>query len=183
MLEKVRYTDYYREIHVEAFTDDYAYDEYSSLYLLSVAGHDSSVKAITSALVSGRRIEILSRDIVSVGTEFGQKYRILTSKLPNALLHQVVAAEGFFKSRGDSGSKLLYIAEEKDTAPVLYEAIKNGYPVPLIPEWSEWLYEKIKEENGLEQLSGTKKVLKLNLNEEYLDSLISEGVKSGEIVF
>ena len=182
MLERVRYTDYYTGIDVQAFTDGYAYDEYSSLYLLSVAGHDSSVKAITSALVSGRRIEILSEDVINVGTEFGQKYRILNTKLPSALLHQIVATEGFFKS-SDNRCKLLYIDKEEDIPRVLYEVIKNGYPIPLIPEWSEWLYEKIKEENGSEELSGTKKVLKLDLDEEYLDSMISEGVKSGEIVF
>ena len=182
MLERVRYTDYYSDIDVEAFTDGYAYDEYSSLYLLSVAGRDSNVKAITSALVSGRRIEIISRDVINVGTEFGQKYRILSTKLPNALLHQIVAAEGFFKP-SDNRCKLLYIDEEEGTPRVLYEAVKNSYPVPLIAEWSEWLYEKIRKEDGLEKLSGTKKVLKLEIDEEYLDSIISEGVKSGEIVF
>ena len=182
MLEKVRYRDYYNDVDVEAFTDGYAYDEYSNLYLLSVAGHDSNVKAITSALVSGRIIEILSEDVISLGTEFDQKYRILGTKLPDGLIHQIVLADGFFKSP-ENRYKLLYIDKQEDTFHIVYEAVKNSYPVPLIPKWSKWLYEKIKQDDCLEEFSGTRKVLKLNLNEEYLDSIVSKGVKNGEIDF
>jgi len=121
MLERVRYTDYYRGIDVEALTDGYAYDEYSSLYLLSVGGHDGKVKAITSALVSGRRIEILSEDVINVGTGFGQKYRILSTKLPDALLHQIVTAEGFFKP-SDRGGPLL----ARQNRPEMH-----GYPLEI----------------------------------------------------
>ena len=49
---------------MDAFTDGYAYDDYSCLYLLSVAGRDSNVKAITSALVSGRAVDILSDETI-----------------------------------------------------------------------------------------------------------------------
>lgn len=41
MLEKVRYTDPYGGIGVEAFTDGYAYDDYFRIHLLSAAGCES----------------------------------------------------------------------------------------------------------------------------------------------
>ena len=60
MLERVRYEDPERGIGVEAFTDGYAYDDHGSVYLLSAAGRDSSVKAITSAVTTGLTVEVAS---------------------------------------------------------------------------------------------------------------------------
>jgi hypothetical protein len=181
MLEKVRFKDYGNGIDVEAFTDGYAYDEYSCLYLLSVAGHDSSVKAITSAVVSGRSIEVGSKKAIELHTPYSARYRIISSKLPSALLHQVVAEEGFFGSP-DRQENLLYVDSE-NPARLVYEAVRTGYPVPLIPKWSGWLYRKLKREGCVRDLQGTRKVFRLSVDEETLDSLISEGVSNGEISF
>ena len=182
MLEKVIYKNYLSGIDVEVFTDGYAYDQYCNLYLLSVSGYDSSVKAISSALVSGKGIQILSEDPIDLETGFGQKYRIMGTKLGSGLLHQVMLDDGFFKS-SQNGIKLLYIPQERQTPQIVYDTIKRSYAVPLIPAWSDWLYKRIKDEEGLEELSGTRKVLKLTIAEEKLDSLVSEGVRSGEISF
>ena len=182
MLEKVRYVDYYNGINVEALTDGYAFDDYSCIHLLSVGGHDSSVKAITSALVSVRTIEILSGSPVEVNPAFGQKYRILSTKIPSGLLHQIVAAESLFRFK-DDGDRLLLVNENGNHVKEVYEAVRNGYPVPLIPEWSDWLYRNLIEDGYITELYGTRKVLKLNLDEEVLDSMISEGVRNGEITF
>lgn len=181
MLEKVRYRDYNTGADVEAYTDGYAYDEYSCIYLLSVTGHDSNVKAITGALVTGKTVEILSDNPVTVGTTYRGKYRIMSGKLPSMLLHQVVAEEGFFKSQ-DGPENLLYVGE-KDPARLVYEAVRSGYPAPLISEWSGWLYQTLRKEGYVGELQGNRKVLKVRVNEEALDSLISESVRCGEISF
>ena len=181
MLERVRFRDYGSGIDVEAFTDGYAHDEYSYLYLLSVAGHDSSVKAVTSALVSGRTIQIMSEPVIEAVASYGQKYRIMSTRLPGTLLHQMVASEGFFRS-SDGPANLLYV-EKEDPAGLVYEAVRSGYPVPVIPEWSDWLYKRLMKEGHVHELRGTKKVLTLTLDEETLDLLISEAVGNGEISF
>ena len=182
MIEKVRYSDYDKGIDVEAYTDGYAYDEYNSLYLLSVAGYDSSVKAITSAFLSWKDIEILTENPLSFRKGFAGRYRVLGTKVGHGLLHQIVLADGFFKF-SDAGHKLVYIDKEEQAPEMVYNSIKKSYSVPLIPEWSEWLYKKLKQENCLEELLGTKKVIKIDVCEEKLDSIISEGVKNGEISF
>jgi hypothetical protein len=182
MLEKVRYADFGSGINTEAYTDGYAYDNYSCLYLLSVAGHDSNVKAITSALVSGRTLEILSDEVIEVCQSFGEKYRILSMKMPSGLLHQIAGAESLL--RMDSGrEKLLYIGEDSNVANEVYEAVRSSWPVPVIPEWSKWMYRKLCSEGRLEELYGNRKVVKLNTSEELLDDMISEGVRNGEIRF
>jgi hypothetical protein len=181
MLEKVRFQDYGSDIDVEAYTDGYAYDEYSCLYLLSVSGHDSNVKAVTSAVVSGRTVQILSKPPIEAWTSYGQKFRILSSRLPDSLLHQVVAEEGFFRS-AERAERLLYVDSDKP-ARLVYEAVRTGYPVPLLPQWSNWLYRKLRKESHARDLRGTVKVLQLSLDEEVLDSLVCDGVRNGEISF
>jgi hypothetical protein len=182
MLEKVRYRDYQKNIDVSVYTDGYAYDNYSNLYLLSVAGHDAKVKAITSALVSGGDIEIVKKNPIYLSSDFSQKYRILSTKLDSGLLHQIALVDSFFKSY-DKGSKLIYVDNERNAPEIIYNTIKNKLASPMIPKWAEWFYKKLKHENCLEDLLGTRKIIKLFVSEEELDSFISEGVKNGEIRF
>ena len=181
MLERVRFRDYDRGVDVEALTDGYAYDEYSCVHLLSVAGHDSNVKAITSAVATGRTVEIMTDPVTETWGSYGQKFRTLTTKLPSGLLHQVVAGEGFFRLP-DRPRSLLYV-EGEDPAGVVYEAVRTACPVPLIPEWAEWLYGTLRREGHVQELYGTRKVLKINVGEKVLDSLVSEAVGNGEISF
>ena len=182
MLEKVRFTDYAKGIDVQAYTDGYACDEYASLYLLSAAGHEAQVKAITSALLTGRYIEILSDTPLEVHTRWGGKYKILTSRLPSGLSHQILLSDEFSPS-SERRDRLLYIDREEETPTKVYESIKKSCSVPIIPDWSRWLYERLEEEGDLKTLSGTRKVLRLDFDEEYLDHLVSEGVRSGELTF
>jgi hypothetical protein len=181
MLARVRYRDPDRGVGVEAFSDGYAFDDYSCLYLLSVAGRENCVKAITSAVVSSRMIEILADTPVEVSAGFGRHYRILSTRLPDALLHQVLAEEGFFPNAHRPGVCLY--TDGADPARLVYDAVNRGYPVPMIPEWSEWLYASLKRKGHLEELRGNRKVLRLSATEEALDTMISEGMQGGEISF
>jgi len=181
MLEKVRHYDYYKAVHVECYTDGYSYNDYNELYLVSVLGQDSAVKAVTAAAVAGKEIEIIEDYTTSVFANRYEKYRILSTKLPSGLLHQIVAAEGFFTQEG--ASKILYVAEGQIVEEVAYRKLQQNYTVPAIPEWAAWLYKKLVENGWVEELKGTAKVLKLNVHEKELDELISEGIKNKEIRF
>lgn len=182
MLKKIRHYDHYKGIHVECYTDGYSFNEYNELYLLSAVGFDSAVKGITSAAVSSREIEILSEDeVTSVYTNRYEHYRILSAKLPSGLLHQIVAVEAFFTEEGMS--KIIYVPEAQDVEEVVYHKLQQSYTIPAMPEWAEWLYQKLIENNCIEELKGTIKVFKLNVHEKSLDELISEGVKNKEISF
>lgn len=181
MLQKIRHYDHDKGIHVECYTDGYAYNDYNELYLASVVGLDSAVKAVTAAAVTGKEIEIIEDCTISVFANRYEKYRILSTKLPSGLLHQIVAAEGFFTQEG--ASKILYVAEEQSVEEVVYRKLQQNFTVPAIPEWAAWLYQKLVEKCWVEELKGTIKVLKLNVREEELDQLISQGIKNKEITF
>jgi hypothetical protein len=181
MLEKVRYWDYNKKSVIDAYTDGYAYDAYSHLYLISVVGHDSSVKAITSALLIGKYITILSRPPCRVRRSFLENYRVLSTKLKSGFLHQIITTSSLFKSNGRKSS-FLYIDKEQNIEQDVFKYIKENYATPLIPAWSGWLYKKLKEKN-IENLSGNKKLIRITADEEFLDSLVSEGIKNKEIDF
>ena len=181
-MDKVRYVDYVNGQDVEVFTDGYAHDEYNTIYLLSVCGQDSEVKAITSALVSFKSVQIIhDDDEVNVDTGYNNKYKILTTKLECGQLHQILLSETFFNH--ESGEKLIYVEEGTDIIKAVYNQIDKTFPVPLIPEWSEWLYHKIRECAAIEELKGNIRIIILRVTEKGLGELISEGVKSGEISF
>ena len=80
MLERVRYEDLERGIGVEAFTDGYAYDDYDRVFLLSAAGRDSSVKAITSAVTTGLSVEVVRDPVLSLTRPYGEAYRLLQGR-------------------------------------------------------------------------------------------------------
>lgn len=63
MLERVRFINWGRGNHVEVFTDGYAYNPPSmSLHLISLAGNDSVVKAVSAAIVSPREVNVHRQD-------------------------------------------------------------------------------------------------------------------------
>ena len=176
------YADPAAGVHVESLTDGYVHDDHWRVYMLSVAGHDSAVKAITAALVSGRSIDVVSDSTLTLMKPYGEHYRVLSSKLPSAFLHQMVVSERFFDA-GEDGQRLIYIGDGEEADAILYEVVRSSYAVPLIPEWSRWLYGKLADVEALGELSGTRTVLTLDADEELLDELISEGVATGEIGF
>lgn len=181
-MDTIRYMDYERGLSVEAYCDAYVYDEYRTIYLLSVCGQDSAVKAITSALVSFKSVEICNKNnVVTVDTGYNNNYKILTTKLECGQLHQLLLIETFFNN--ESEEKLIYVEEGTDIIKTVYNQINRTYPVPLIPKWSEWLYHKIRECEAIEALKGNIRIIKLRVTEKELDELISNGIRSGEINF
>jgi hypothetical protein len=182
MLERVRYLDEQKGIGVDAFTDGYAYDDYHRVYLLSAAGRESNVKAITSAVTCGQQVDIVGRQTVTVTKAYGEKYRVLGTRLPSGMIHQVMLSEGFLETAGANG-KLIYVGEGQDVRTAVYEAVRTGFAVPLVPGWSEWLYDRLRESDAVTELAGTRRVVRLSASEDVLDELVSEGVRSGEIRF
>lgn len=180
MLEKIQMTDHSRNVHIEAYTDGYAYDEYDQIYLLSVVGHDSAVKGISAAVVNNKLFEILKEDnLMSVSAPWHYKNRILSSRLPSGMLHQLVISELFFTR--ERGTILIYAPEKEAIERIVFNTLKERFAVPALPEWAGWIFERLKEEEALDELSGNIKVLRLNTSEHQLDEMISEGIKSDKI--
>lgn len=182
MLEKIQMTDYAKNVHIEAYTDGYAYDEYEQIYLLSIVGHDSAVKGISAAVLNNRIFEILKGDdLMRASAPWHYRNRILSSRLPSGMLHQLVISELFFSR--EHGSILIYVPEGERVEEIVFNTLKERFAVPALPEWSRWIFKRLKEEEALDELSGNVKVLRLNTSEQQLDEVISEGIRSDKISF
>ena len=180
-LLKVRHWDYNRGTHIQAFTDGFAHDESQCLCLLSVAGPDSAVKGITSAITTGREIEILADPTIKLRPSYWQKYRVFSAKLPSGFLHRIVALEGFFKSEGSE--RFLLVGPDQSPADLAFQLVQKDIATPLLPAWRQWLFEQLQEDEAIQELPGNLKVLQLCIDKSRLDALVSEGERSGEIQF
>ncbi|MFH1114163.1 MAG: hypothetical protein V1792_09605 [Pseudomonadota bacterium] len=183
MLDQVVFEDYWREIKVSAFTDQYAYDpENASLLFISLAGTEQAVKAISSAVLGYRSLSILRGGIseIEVNGHPASYFRVLSTKLPSGALHQLVVDTRFFGNE-DLGSRLVVIPQSEEVSRVVYSQVLAHLASPLIPEWSPMICEQLTDRDLMRQMDGTLKVMEVSVSESTVDGIISEGVKAGRI--
>jgi len=180
VLTKIRHHDYHKGIHIEAYTDGYSIDQYGNIFLLSVVGQDSAVKAITAAAVTGKELEILEgEDAVTIYTSQWEKHRILSAKLGSGCLHQILLKEALIEKR----SPLVFIPGKEKVEKAVFNKLQKVYALPALPAWSEWLYQKLLDDESVKELEGNIKIVRLDTGEKALDELISEGVRNQELRF
>ncbi len=183
MLERVSFVDWRNGNHVEVYTDRYAYDPVSmSLHLVSLAGNDSAVKAVSAAIVGHREVSIHREGKTALGlsAHYGITYRILSAKLDCSVVHQIVADERFFHP-DDRGDHLLMVPPDAKLAAVLYQRVLSHVASPLVPEWAGWICSRLSEEQYLKELEGTVKVVEARAEEYLMDQLVCERLEQKEI--
>ena len=183
MIENISLYDHAKGIDIEAYTDGYSYDEYGYLHLISILGHDSAVKALSSGIVSLRDITIHQQGTwKSYRAMYGEKYRILSARLDSGLLHQIVALDALFHSVGNSIG-LIYIGTNTDITTVIFNTIKKNLGTPILPAWKDWLIRQVQKEEFIQDMHGTVPIVRFSLTEKELDAIISDGIKQGSIRF
>ena len=183
MIERISMYDHAKGIDIEAYTDGYSYDEYGYLHLMSILGHDSAVKAISSGIVSQKDVTIQQgNNWAGYAAMYGEKYRIFGARLDSGLLHQIVAIDALFNSANNSIG-LIYIGASKEITTVIFNTIKKNLGTPLLPEWKDWLICQVQKEELMKGMQGNVQIVRFSLTEKELDSIISEGIKQRSIRF
>jgi hypothetical protein len=183
MLHQVIFEEYWRGIRVSAYTDLYAYDpENASLVLISLAGSDQAVKAISSAIIGCRTVNIVceSNTEIPVTGHPASHLRVLSTKLPGGAVHQLVVDTRFFGNE-DSASRLIIIPQADEVSRVVYSQVLAHLASPLIPEWSAWICKQMMRQDLMRQMEGTLKVVEVSAQESTVDEIVSEGVRMGRI--
>ncbi len=183
MLYQVVFEEYWRGIKVSAYTDLYAHDpENASLVFISLAGTDQAVKAVSSAIIDGRTVSIVSETNaeIPVTGHPASHFRVLSTKLPGGPVHQLVVDTRFFGNE-DSGSRLVIIPQADDVCKVVYSQVLAHLASPLVPEWNEWICEQLIDQDLMRQMEGTLKVVEVSAHESTVDEIVSEGVRTGRI--
>ncbi|MDQ7785871.1 MAG: hypothetical protein RDU20_23525 [Desulfomonilaceae bacterium] len=183
MPDQVVFESFWRGIKVSAYTDRYAYDpENASLLFISIAGTEQAVKAVSSAVLGYRSLSILrgGNSEIEVNAHPASHFRVLSTKLPNGAVHQLVVDTRFFGNE-DSGSRLVIIPQSEDVSRVVYAQVLAHLACPLIPEWAAWICGQLTDRDLMRQMEGTLRVVEVSASESTVDGIISEGVKAGRI--
>jgi len=191
---------------VEALTDAYS-DDYGGLFMLSLFGNDSVVKAMSGHILDGNGkksrnrwsyngLYVMSGDEDQnhfVHAHPRQHYRVITQKIQTGLTHQLIIDPRFFEATEKEPTRLVYVRPGEDPAAVLWEVILKHVASPMLPEWTEAVYQVLL--NNRRRYDGEKdgyareydaypegsRVLMVSLDEEQLDAIISSLVQGGSL--
>jgi len=182
---------------VTVYTDRYAiHRDSNTVYFLSICGHTQAVNSVLAAVAShdtarvqfrgdpvpklNTEFEPESRDYVNVSRNYGSRAKILSRAVSWGRTH------GLFYDvccnlREVNG---LFVAIGGDTAEVeekVYRVL-DSKPIPLVPEWKEWLLTTLRCENIMEPLltHGCEAVV-VEYEEERILELIGDGIRAGAI--
>jgi hypothetical protein len=148
------------------------------LYLASLYGRPSSVKAIGAGILSGRSVCIgehyVSRDPIYA-------LRAVTQNIEIGLCHKVIFSPNHF-----TGTEMrVLVGEDKKSA---FNFLNNVVSTPLKEEWAEVLWEQIfapKRLTGFGQIQGKdlSEVYLVNMEKttDEVDGLVIEGIKTGAL--
>lgn len=149
----------------------------NEILLLSVAGPETSVKALTAGLRSSGQAQKRIEFSAQVGSVSGNSlakcpdgYRVFRTRLNYGMWH------------------VLCLAQREGFLPVLTEETvwqllqKSPFTTPLLREWILWLCRTMKEKRSIVELtqSGCQAGLLLADNEG-LDALVSTGLREGHL--
>lgn len=149
----------------------------SEIMLLSVAGPETSVKALTAGLRSSGRDQQRVSYTAAVGSinanqlvRCPEGYRIYRTKLEYGLWHVLCVArrDGF-----------LPVLNEETVWQLLQ---KEPFTTPLLRSWAPWLYREMTEREAVIELTqhGCHAGL-LQADNDLLDTLVSEGIRRGHL--
>jgi len=185
MLDTVVFEECWRNIKVSAYTDLYAYDpEDGALLFISLAGNEQAVRAVSSAIVACKTISVRCEGEPEnlVKGNPPSRYRIMSTKLGGGPLHQIVADARFYLN-AESDSRLVIIPAEMPVHVAIYAQVLVNLASPLIPAWAEWLCNRLQEMDRLREMTGTLRVVQSSADENIIDEIVSEGIRTGRINF
>ena len=182
MLQQISMINYSRGIAIRAYTDGYSYDEFGFIYMVSILGPDSAVKGLSSGIVTLRDVTITEDNDheVELCAIPGEKYRILSARLNSGFLHQIVTMESLL-NRADTG--LIYVGDKQNQGQAIFSMIRRNFGTPLLPAWKGFLIREIEKEGMIEEMEGTVRIVKIDLDEDRLDESVRNGIRNRSIGF
>jgi len=185
MLDIVVFEEPWRSIKVSVYTDLYAYDpEDGAVLFISLAGNEQAVKAISSVIIACKTFTVRREGEPEhlLNGHPASRYRIMSTKLAGASLHQIVADSRFW-ANSDSESRLVIIPTDTQPYEAIYSQILTPLASPLIPAWAQWVCERLQQDKRLREMAGTLRAVEIVADERTIDDIVSEGIRMGQINF
>jgi hypothetical protein len=147
------------------------------ILLLSVAGPETSVRALTAGLRSSGR----DQKRVEYSVHLGNVSKCSLTRCPDGYrIHRSKHAYGLWHA--------LFLAKRDGFMPVLTEETLwqhlqgSQFTTPLLREWASWLYRRMKDQKAVVELtqSGCQAGLLL-AGDDALDKLVTQGIQEGHL--
>lgn len=164
------------EVSTECFCDALAhhYHGYDNLIeIVSFAGPSSSVKAMSAALTSKKRIEFRFSEMVGrLACDSVHGYNFHRTQVGRNAYHCLAIARrpGLLTNQDDA---------------TLWQALRSEqFTTPLLRHWVPEIRSQLKERDALTKLTcfGCDAAV-LDLNTVLVDEIVSEGIKAGRLTF
>lgn len=184
-LNTVSYEDYGRGIRVSAYTDSYAYDpDDNSLLIMSLAGPEQAVRAVSAAILDHKMITIQSDNQTELDLQMSpaSRRRVLSTKLGCGSLHQLVVDTRFFPG-SQNDSRLLIVPPHKAVPECVYAEVLSALCSPILPEWRHGICQQLQSKGRLREMAGSLGVVAVTADEATIDEMVSEGVRKGTLSF
>ena len=187
---------------IKAYTDLIVKDRHNNIFLVSFSGKQSNVNEIESGINRNTRLILgtstgryssdgmmqATRDCILMPRG---KYKTISSNIDD-LKHNIMYMD-FSENdniRKSFGIEHAIFSWNGEIVETLYSHLDSNFDIPLLPEWSTWIYNSFINRNYSKELivesfgKETKlKGLSLNITKSNFEALISEGIRNKEISF
>jgi hypothetical protein len=170
---------------IEAYCSDLIVDKETSqyVYLLGVAGHQSTVKGILANLLKGEPLSVdVNKEVLRV-ERFSTNYTMKIKKMPSEYCHGITLMKMGTNQSNDGNPFREFLLINEDPLEVkgpFYDHLDQKTEVPLHPGWTDWLWKVFGEKGWitrLETLVGKYEAYLVNFHQGELSFEITEAIK------
>ncbi len=170
---------------IEAYCSDLIVDNETNqyVYLLGVAGYQTTVKGILANMLKGESLSIEIKGESCWVERFSTNYLMKTKKMPSEYCHGITLIKiGTNQSDGGSPSREFLLINEdplKVKGP-FYSHLDQKTEVPLHPDWTDWLWKLFGKKGWITRLKtlvGRYEAYLVNFHQEELSYEITEAIK------
>ena len=154
-----------------------------TVYFMSVAGYQATVKGIIANLLDnyGINLEVDGNKHYLTRANFG--YKAQMKKLPSGLVHAVLFPKlALPKSEEEQENEFFILTDKRDELLTLFfRHLDEKTDIPLHPSWARWLWKTFEEQEGwlleAQTIVGSYQGYLLEFNHENLHDLVSEAIR------
>jgi len=170
---------------VSAFCADLVVDQENleTVYLLSVGGYQTAVKAIMANLLEGNGLTVEIDQRRHYLNRADLAYKVLLTRLPSGWAHSLVFPKSALAKVPDEEDRFRFFvfttrAEEAKT--LFFQHLDARTELPLHSDWTDWLWEGFLAQGWLvplASLAGRLQGWSIQFSQQRLHDLIADGLE------
>ena len=170
---------------IQAYCSDLIVDssDLDTVYFISVAGYQATVKGIIANLLDnyGISVEVDGNSHYLTRGNFGYKTQL--KKLPSGLIHAVLFPKlALPKSKEEQENEFFILTDKRDELLTLFfRHLDERTDIPLHPLWTGWLWKTFEEQEGwlleAKTMVGSFEGYLFEFNQQNLHDLVSEAIR------